>query len=107
MGLTGQTRIPHSQELRLNEHQVLIITKGMCRTTESVILDSWCPIPGEKDHANTRLVRALVGTTWISADIREILTVQRPVTPKRAGASINDDGVSTFKLACTGDTQGR
>ena len=50
-----------------------------------------------------RLVRALVGTTWISADIREILTVQHPVMPKRAGTSglrINDDGVSTLKQAC-------
>ena len=63
-----------------------------------------CVYPGEKDHANTRLVQALVGTIRISADIREILTVQRPVTPKRAGASgsrINDDGVSTLKQACS------
>ena len=60
--------------------------------------------PGEKDHANTRLVRALVGTTQISADIREILTVQCPVTPKRTGASgsrMNDNGVSTLKQACS------
>ena len=60
--------------------------------------------PGEKDHANTWLVQALVGTTRISADIREILIVQRPITPKRAGASgsrINDDGVSTSKQACS------
>ena len=45
-----------------------------------------------------------MGTTRISADIREILTVQRPVTPKRAGASgsrINNDGVSTLKQACS------
>ena len=65
--------------------------------------------PGEKDRANTRLARALVGTTRISADIREILTVQRPVTPKRAGASgskINDDGVSTLKQACSGRYSG-
>ena len=63
-----------------------------------------CACPGEKDHAKTRLVRALVGTKRIFADIREILTVQRPVTPKRAGASgsrINDDGVSTLKQACS------
>ena len=42
-------------------------------------------------------------TTRISADIREILILQRPVTPKRAGASssrINDDGVLTLKQAC-------
>ena len=61
-----------------------------------------CACPGEKDHANTRLVRALVGTTRISANIREILTVQRWVTPKRAGASgsrINNDGVSILKQA--------
>ena len=61
-------------------------------------------IPGEKDHADTRLVQALVGTTRISADIHEILTVQRPVTPKRAGASgsrINDDGISMMKQACS------
>ena len=60
--------------------------------------------PDEKDHANTRLARALVSTTRISAEIREILTAQRPVTPKRAGASgskINDDGISTFKKACS------
>ena len=65
---------------------------------------SWV-FPGEKDHANTRLVRALVGTTRISADICEILIVQRPITPKRAGASgsrINNDGVSTLKQACSG-----
>ena len=45
-----------------------------------------------------------MGTIRISADIREILTVQCLVTPKRAGASgsrINDDGVSTFKQACS------
>ena len=60
--------------------------------------------PGEKDRVNTQLARALVGTTRISAEIREILIVQCPVTPKRAGASgskINDDGVSTFKQACS------
>ena len=60
--------------------------------------------PGEKDHANMRLVQALMGTTRIFTDIREILTVQRPVTPKRAGASgsrINDYGVSTLKQACS------
>ena len=45
----------------------------------------------------------------ISAEIREILIVQRPVTPKRAGASgskINDDSVSTFKQACSGRYSG-
>jgi hypothetical protein len=42
---------------------------------------------GEKDRGNTRLARALVGTTRISTDIHEILTVQHPVTPKRASAS--------------------
>ena len=45
----------------------------------------------------------------ISAEIREILTVQRPVTPQRAGASgskINDDSVSTFKQACSGQYSG-
>ena len=45
--------------------------------------------PNEKDHANTWLAQALVGTTWISAArICEILTTlnQRLVTPKRAGA---------------------
>ena len=42
-------------------------------------------------------------------EICGILTVQRPVTPKRAGASgskINDDGVSTFKRACSGRYSG-
>ena len=65
--------------------------------------------PGEKDRANTRLARALVGTRRVSAEIREILIVQRPVTPKRAGASgskINDDGISTFKQACSGRYSG-
>ena len=65
--------------------------------------------PGEKDRVNTWLARALVGTTRISAEIREILTVQRPVTPKRAGASgskINDDSVSTFKQAYSGRYSG-
>ena len=65
--------------------------------------------PGEKDRANTRLARALVGTMRISAEIRETSIVQRPVTPKRAGASgskINDDGVSTFKQACSGRYSG-
>ena len=45
-----------------------------------------------------------MGTTRISADIREILTAQRPSMPKRAGSSgsrINDDGVSTLKQACS------
>ena len=45
----------------------------------------------------------------ISAEIREILTVQRPVTPKRAGASgskINDNSVLTFKQACSGRYSG-
>ena len=66
-------------------------------------------LPGEKDRANTWLARALVGTMRISAEIREILTVQRPVTPQRAGASsskINDDSVSTFKQACSGRYSG-
>ena len=37
-------------------------------------------------------------------DIREILTVQCPVTPKRVGPSsskINDNGVSMLKQACS------
>ena len=64
----------------------------MCYTCTSITKDQYtrlvlCMCPGEKDRANTQLARALVGTTWISADIREILTVQRPVTPKHAGAS--------------------
>ena len=62
--------------------------------------------PGKKDHANTQLVRALVGTMWISMDI---LIVQRPVMPKRAGTSgskINDDGVSTLEQACGGRYSG-
>ena len=45
-----------------------------------------------------------MGTTRISADIREILTVQRLVMPKHAGASgsrINDNGVSMLKQACS------
>ena len=69
------------------------------------------PCPGEKDRANTHLAWALVGTTRISADIhvREILTVQRPVTPKRkrasvSGSKINDDDVWSKLVA--GDTQG-
>ena len=65
--------------------------------------------PGEKDRANTWLARALVGTMRISAEIRKILTVQRLVTPQRAGASgskINDDSVSTFKQACSGRYSG-
>jgi hypothetical protein len=68
-----------------------------------------CICPGEKDRANPRLARALVGTTRISTDIREILTVQRLVTPKRAGASgskINNGGVSTLKQACSGRYSG-
>ena len=68
-----------------------------------------CNYPGEKDRANTRLARALVGTTRISAEIRETLIVQRPVTPKRtdaSGSKINDDGVSTFKQACSGRYSG-
>ena len=68
-----------------------------------------CYTPGEKDPTNTRLARALVCTTRISVEIRKILTVQGPVTPKRAGASdskINDDGVSTFKEACSGRYSG-
>ena len=50
-----------------------------------------------------------MGTTRISAEIREILTVQRPVTPKRAGASgskINDDSVSTLNQAYSGRYSG-
>ena len=50
-----------------------------------------------------------MGTTRISAEIREILTIQHLVTPKRAGASgskINDDSVSTFKQACSGRYSG-
>ena len=61
--------------------------------------------PGEKDRVNTRWAWALVSTTRISAEVREILIVQRPVTPKCAGASgskINNDGVSTFKQTCSG-----
>ena len=45
-----------------------------------------------------------MGTTCISTEVREILIVQCPVTPKHAGASgskINNDGVSTFKRACS------
>jgi hypothetical protein len=51
----------------------------------------------------------LVSTMRISADTREILTVQHPVTPKRTGASdskIKDDGVSTLKQACSGRYSG-
>ncbi|MCG8625096.1 MAG: hypothetical protein MJE68_24250, partial [Proteobacteria bacterium] len=51
----------------------------------------------------------MVGTTQISMEIREILTVQCPVTPQHAGASgskINDDGISTFKQACSGRYSG-
>jgi hypothetical protein len=66
--------------------------------------------PGEKDRANTRLVRGLAGTMRISAVIREILTVQRPVMPKHVGTSsskINDDGVQrTLKQACSGRYSG-
>ena len=50
-----------------------------------------------------------MGITRISAEIREILIIQRPVTPERAGASgskINDDGISTFKQACSGRYSG-
>ena len=61
---------------------------------------------GEKDCANTWLVRALVSTTRISTDIHEILTVlnQHLVTPKCVGASIskiNKDGVLILKQACS------
>ena len=45
----------------------------------------------------------------ISAEIREILTVQRPVTSKCVGASgskINNDSISTFKQACSGRYSG-
>ena len=62
-----------------------------------------------KRTANTWLARALVGTTRIFAEIHEILTVQRPVTPKRTGASSstsNDDNISTFKQACSGRYSG-
>ena len=75
----------------------------------SKLIQNCCVSPGEKDHVNTWLARVLVGTTRISAEIRVILTVQRPVTPKRAGASgskINDDSVSTFKQACSGRYSG-
>ena len=50
----------------------------------------------------TWLARVLVGTMQISADIRDILTIQRPVTPKcvdASGSIINDDSVSTLKQA--------
>ena len=50
-----------------------------------------------------------MGTTRISAEIREILIVQSPVTPKRADASgskISDDVVSTFEQACSGRYSG-
>ena len=60
---------------------------------------------GEKDHTNMWLARALVSIMRISVDIREILIIQCPVTPKSAGASgskINDNGVSTLKQACSG-----
>ena len=45
----------------------------------------------------------------ISVEIRKRLTVQRPITPKRAGTSgskINDDSVLTFKQACSGQYSG-
>ena len=48
----------------------------------------------KKDHANKQLAQALVGTMRISVDIHEVLTIQRPVTPKHVGAGsskINDD----------------
>ena len=54
------------------------------------------------------LVPMLVGTTCISADIHEILTVQCLVMPKHAGANgskINADGVS-LKQACSGQYPG-
>ena len=65
--------------------------------------------PGEKDRGNRWLAQALVGTTRISVEICEILTVQRPVTPKRTGASsskLNDNSISTFKQACSGRYSG-
>ena len=42
-------------------------------------------------------------------DIREILTVQRLVMPKReavSGSKINDDGVLMLKQACSGKYSG-
>ena len=56
--------------------------------------------PGEKDRANMWFARLLEGTTWISVIIHEILTILRPVMPKRAGTSglkINKDDISTLK----------
>ena len=67
--------------------------------------------PGEKDRVNTWLARALVSTTRISAEIREILTVQRPVTPKRAGVqAVQKLTTVAFRRSSklvAGDTQGR
>ena len=60
--------------------------------------------PDEKDCTNMRLVQVLVGTTWISTDIHEILTEQCLVIPKRTGASgskINDDCILILKV-CSG-----
>ena len=48
------------------------------------------------------MVSASVG--GYNVDIHDILTVQRPVMLKHAGASaskINDNGVSTLKQACS------
>ena len=46
---------------------------------------------------------------WISADIRDTPTIQRPAMPKCvdvSGSIINDDGISTLKQACSGRYSG-
>ena len=56
--------------------------------------------PGEKDRANARLARALLGTTRLCTVVCEIITVLRLVMPKRAGTNgskINDAVISTLK----------
>ena len=63
--------------------------------------------PGEKDRANTWLARALVGTTRISAEIREILTVQRPVTRVQAVQKLTTIAFRRSSKLVAGDTQGR
>ena len=61
-----------------------------------------------KRTAHTWLAQALVGTARMSMEIREILIVQRLVTPKRADANGSkiDDSVSMIKQACSGQYSG-
>ena len=68
------------------------------------LLTAYFSCPGEKDHVDVQLPRALVGTTRLRVVVVEIIIILCPMRTGTSGSKINDAGSSTLKLAAS-DTQ--